>query len=114
MMPLIAFVTLISGVCSAGVTFHTTWKPMKTAITNTVKRWMSSIRDDATQVGLEFHVDYWDELGWPDPFADARYTARQLRNGGQIDRNAEQMIPCGSSSARMHSIICTAAPLEVP
>ena len=41
------------------------------------ERWMSSIRDDATQVGLEFHVDYWDELGWPDPFADARYTARQ-------------------------------------
>lgn len=41
------------------------------------ERWMSSIRNDATQVGLEFHVDYWDELGWPDPFADARYTARQ-------------------------------------
>jgi hypothetical protein len=41
------------------------------------ERWMSSIRDDAAQVGLEFHVDYWDELGWPDPFADARYTARQ-------------------------------------
>ena len=41
------------------------------------ERWMSSIRDDASKVGLEFHVDYWDELGWPDPFADARYTARQ-------------------------------------
>ena len=41
------------------------------------EKWMSSIRDDAQQVGLEFHVDYWDELGWPDPFADARYTARQ-------------------------------------
>lgn len=41
------------------------------------ERWMSSIRDDTSQVGLEFHVDYWDELGWPDPFADARYTARQ-------------------------------------
>ncbi|HKE49745.1 MAG TPA: DUF1223 domain-containing protein, partial [Rhodanobacteraceae bacterium] len=41
------------------------------------EKWMSSIRDDARQVGLEFHVDYWDELGWRDPFADARYTARQ-------------------------------------
>src|SRR5262245_19668282 len=36
MMPLIAFVTLISGVWSAGVTFHTTWNPTNTAITNTV------------------------------------------------------------------------------
>ncbi|MFF4880772.1 DUF1223 domain-containing protein [Micromonospora sp. NPDC000668] len=26
---------------------------------------------------LGFHVDYWDDLGWPDPFADAAYTARQ-------------------------------------
>ena len=41
------------------------------------EKWMSSIRNDPHQIGLEFHVDYWDELGWPDPFADARYTARQ-------------------------------------
>ncbi|SCF06067.1 hypothetical protein GA0070607_5038 [Micromonospora coriariae] len=26
---------------------------------------------------LGFHVDYWDDLGWPDRFADAAYTARQ-------------------------------------
>ncbi|MDO3703088.1 DUF1223 domain-containing protein [Micromonospora sp. C28SCA-DRY-2] len=26
---------------------------------------------------LGFHVDYWDYLGWPDPFADAAYTRRQ-------------------------------------
>ncbi|SCF34846.1 hypothetical protein GA0074696_4689 [Micromonospora purpureochromogenes] len=26
---------------------------------------------------LGFHVDYWDDLGWPDPFADGAYTARQ-------------------------------------
>jgi hypothetical protein len=26
---------------------------------------------------LSFHVDYWDELGWPDRFASAEYTARQ-------------------------------------
>jgi hypothetical protein len=28
---------------------------------------------------LAFHVDYWDRLGWKDPFADARYSARQKR-----------------------------------
>src|SRR3954468_927860 len=37
MMPLTALVTLINGVCSAGVTFHTTCQPMKQASTKTVK-----------------------------------------------------------------------------
>ena len=37
MMPLMAFVTLISGVCSAGVTFQITCQPMKHASTNTVR-----------------------------------------------------------------------------
>lgn len=26
---------------------------------------------------LAFHVDYWDSLGWPDPYASAAFTARQ-------------------------------------
>ena len=26
---------------------------------------------------LSFHVDYWDELGWPDRFASGAYTGRQ-------------------------------------
>jgi hypothetical protein len=39
---------------------------------------------DATQpisgvavLGLEFHVDYWDDLGWKDPFANPEYSNRQ-------------------------------------
>lgn len=32
-------------------------------------------RDDV--LALEFHVDYWDYIGWKDPFADPVFTARQ-------------------------------------
>ncbi|WP_346535330.1 DUF1223 domain-containing protein [Micromonospora sp. DPT] len=43
---------------------------------------LTEIEREARQEGqpvyaLGFHVDYWDDLGWPDPFADAAYTARQ-------------------------------------
>src|SRR5690349_25054169 len=37
MMPLIALVTLINGVCSAGVTFQTTCQPTMQASANTVR-----------------------------------------------------------------------------
>ncbi len=43
MMPLIALVTLISGVCSAGVTFHTTCQPTKQASMKMVRWEISSL-----------------------------------------------------------------------
>lgn len=31
----------------------------------------------ATVIPLALHVDYWNDLGWPDPFSSAVYTHRQ-------------------------------------
>jgi hypothetical protein len=46
--------------------------------------WLRRMPAGAT--ALEFHVDYWDSLGWADRFADARFTRRQEeqahRDGG--------------------------------
>ncbi|MGD9906031.1 MAG: DUF1223 domain-containing protein [Vicinamibacterales bacterium] len=36
-------------------------------------------------VALSEHVDYWNRLGWTDPFSDARFTARQERYAAQLD-----------------------------
>ena len=44
-------------------------------------RWLSAFRNDPRLwqriVPVAFHVDYWNHLGWPDRFSDARYTQRQ-------------------------------------
>lgn len=40
-------------------------------------RWLSSLRGRAGVVAVAFHVDYWDQLGWPDRFASAANTTRQ-------------------------------------
>jgi hypothetical protein len=44
-------------------------------------RWVSSLAARGLEPGrvvtLGFHVDYWNYLGWNDPFANADYSARQ-------------------------------------
>jgi hypothetical protein len=39
-------------------------------------------------VPVAFHVDYWDNLGWPDRFASPAYTARQQRYAGAWGGNS--------------------------
>ncbi len=39
-------------------------------------------RDDI--IALSFHVDYWDYIGWPDPFASKETTARQHAYGRSL------------------------------
>ncbi|MFO7541552.1 MAG: DUF1223 domain-containing protein [Thiobacillus sp.] len=46
-------------------------------------RWLSKLPPDSGVVPLAFHVDYWDRLGWRDPFGQAAFTQRQrTRNTG--------------------------------
>lgn len=46
-------------------------------------RWLSKLENaftpTFTAVPLAFHVDYWNYLGWIDPFAQAKFTQRQRR-----------------------------------
>lgn len=40
-------------------------------------RFLSSLVERPDVLGLAFHVDYWDRLGWKDRFASPAYTERQ-------------------------------------
>lgn len=49
-------------------------------------RWLSSLRRDAKAgrlLPLAFHVDYWDYIGWKDPFAQAAFSRRQRQLADQ-------------------------------
>jgi hypothetical protein len=54
-------------------------------------RWLSSLpaRGYTLErvVPIALHVDYWDYIGWKDPYAQQRFTARQ-RKLAQLTRNA--------------------------
>src|SRR4051794_5009755 len=39
-------------------------------------RWLRSLKPGSV-VPIAFHVDYWDYIGWKDPFARAAFSARQ-------------------------------------
>ena len=56
-------------------------------------------RDGRRVFGLAFHVDYWNGLGWRDPFSDASYTHRQSEYGRMLGLRSiytPQMIVNGS------------------
>ncbi|HUC53757.1 MAG TPA: DUF1223 domain-containing protein [Candidatus Cybelea sp.] len=47
------------------------------------------ISENAQVIALEEHVDYWDNLGWVDPFSSADWTSRQWVYAGTLgNRNA--------------------------
>jgi hypothetical protein len=69
-------------------------------------------------IALEFHVDYWNRLGWTDPFSSAEYTQRQYdynKSFGKRGVYTPQMIVdgqtefVGSSSRDANKAITAAA-----
>ena len=50
--------------------------------------WLDSTFPRADAVAIAYHVDYWNQLGWPDPFSSAAYTEKQqrmaARDGGTV------------------------------
>jgi len=45
---------------------------------------LAELADRKDVVALSFHVDYWDDLGWSDPFSSPNWSARQRHYGGRI------------------------------
>ncbi|HSC46602.1 MAG TPA: DUF1223 domain-containing protein [Gammaproteobacteria bacterium] len=58
--------------------------------------WLSGLLDDSRLwkqlVPVAFHVDYWDDQGWRDPFDSPEYTDRQKRLGGAVIYTPEFMV----------------------
>ena len=60
---------------------------------------LKSLNSDDTLV-LSFHVDYWNQLGWQDPFSSEEFTIRQRQYAGVFGLNqvyTPQMIVAGES-----------------
>ncbi len=59
-------------------------------------RWLSRQIADGSVNWLAFHVDYWDDIGWPDRFASAAYSQRQRERvgaaGGQTVYTPQVMV----------------------
>jgi hypothetical protein len=49
--------------------------------------WLNNLKNNnklwKEVIPIAFHVDYWDRLGWPDPYANHAYSARQYRHQQQ-------------------------------
>ena len=67
-------------------------------------------------ITLSYHVDYWNYIGWEDPFSNAQYSRKQLLYNQKFKNNSNytpQMVVngkehfVGSNSTKLHSKIAT-------
>ena len=57
-------------------------------------------KDGKNIIALSFHVDYWNRLGWADPFSDKKYSQRQSEYASTMQLESvytPQMIVNGNS-----------------
>ncbi len=77
-------------------------------------RWLSKLTPQPDVIALAFHVDYWDNLGWKDPFGNAAHTERQHQqqavNGSRFSYTPQVTIN-GVDSRQWSSL---RAPISVP
>src|SRR5205814_7335649 len=67
---------------------------------------------------LELHVDYWNDLGWADPFSDAAFSARQASYGASRVYTPQMIVGggedfVGSDTKRARAAIARAAATSV-
>jgi hypothetical protein len=85
-------------------------------------RFLGELSRDPAVIALAWHVDYWNGLGWPDPFATRFATDRQRAYAAQLREEvytpalviggARMLV--GSNRPDIHAAIQTAAPPAVP
>ena len=63
-------------------------------------------------VGLGEHVDYWDRLGWRDPFSSAAFTGRQSQYGATVFRTGNIYTPQMVIDGRLEGIGSDAAAIR--
>jgi hypothetical protein len=75
--------------------------------------WLSQAAQTPGVVALSFHVNYWDYLGWREPYASAETTARQRwlqKNAGAPNVFTPQVVLNGSNAARWDRLNPTTLP----
>src|SRR5881394_1953150 len=80
--------------------------------------WLSKLKSDPRWwkdfVPLAFHVDYWDHLGWRDPFASKEWTARQYRYSAAWKKGSVYTPAFALDGKEWHSGALPAVATETP
>src|SRR3546814_4117069 len=67
----------ISGVCSSDLVVVELFTSQGCSACPPADALLGELAQRRDVVALAFHVDYWDHVGWTDPFGDPLHTARQ-------------------------------------
>ncbi len=81
-------------------------------------RAFGSVTTQGGVLGLAWHVDYWDYLGWKDTFSSAQATSRQAAYGKgsytpEIIVNGSQVISQSGSASAISSALGSALPVNL-